>query len=186
MNTSAARRIDLGPMPVDQPMEVVDTQIVHAPMSTIFDLAKQVEQWPTHLAHYRYVKFRSRRADGGGEVEMSAFRPFEIGGFRASKIRIYWPTWWLSEMSISNDKPAIRFRHIGGITKGMEVEWTFAPTSNGTRVSIVHMWNGLRVPVIGRWAAVYVIGPVFVHGIASRTLAGLASVAERMSKRQQS
>jgi hypothetical protein len=28
------------------------------------------------------------------------------------------------------------------------------------------------------------IGPVFVHGIASRTLAGLAAVAERESKNQ--
>jgi hypothetical protein len=33
--------------------------------------------------------------------------------------------------------------------------------------------------VIGRFAATQVIAPVFVHGIASRTLAGLAAVAER-------
>jgi hypothetical protein len=32
--------------------------------------------------------------------------------------------------------------------------------------------------VIGEVAALGVIGPVFVHGIASRTLAGLARVAE--------
>jgi coenzyme Q-binding protein COQ10 len=186
MTTTAARRIDLGPMPADQPMEVVDSQIVRAPISTIFELAKQVENWPTHLPHYRYVRFRSRRSDGGGVVEMSAYRPFELGTRRATRFRINWPTWWLSEMSVSNDKPAIRFRHIGGITKGMEVEWTFVPASDATRVSIVHVWNGPSVPVIGKFAAVYVIGPVFVHGIASRTLAGLASVAERMSKRQQS
>jgi hypothetical protein len=34
------------------------------------------------------------------------------------------------------------------------------------------------------WAAMYVIGPVFVHGIASRTLAGLAEVAERATNNQ--
>jgi coenzyme Q-binding protein COQ10 len=186
MTTSVAPRIDLGPMPANQPMEVVDSQIVHAPISTIFDLAKQVEHWPTHLSHYRYVKFRSRRSDGGGEVEMSAYRPFELMPRAMGDIRINWPTWWLSEMSVSNDKPAIRFRHVGGITKGMEVEWTFVPTTDGTRVRIVHVWEGRAVPVIGKFAAVYVIGPVFVHGIASRTLAGLASVAERMSKHQQS
>jgi len=33
--------------------------------------------------------------------------------------------------------------------------------------------------MIGAIAAKAVIGPVFVHGIASRTLAGLANVAER-------
>jgi hypothetical protein len=34
-------------------------------------------------------------------------------------------------------------------------------------------------PLIGPVAALAVIGPVFVHGIASRTLAGLAAAAER-------
>jgi hypothetical protein len=41
------------------------------------------------------------------------------------------------------------------------------------------VWNGPLWPVIGRFAATQVIAPVFVHGIASRTLAGLAAVAER-------
>jgi hypothetical protein len=31
----------------------------------------------------------------------------------------------------------------------------------------------------------FVIGPVFVHGIASRTLAGLAAIAEREARTQQ-
>jgi hypothetical protein len=30
----------------------------------------------------------------------------------------------------------------------------------------------------------FVIGPIFVHGIASRTLAGLADAAERETKKQ--
>jgi hypothetical protein len=33
--------------------------------------------------------------------------------------------------------------------------------------------------VVGGIAAVNIIGPVFVHGIASRTLEGLAKVAEQ-------
>ena len=33
-------------------------------------------------------------------------------------------------------------------------------------------------PLIGRLAAQLVIGPVFVHGIASRTLAGIRARAE--------
>ena len=36
-----------------------------------------------------------------------------------------------------------------------------------------------RWPLIGVFAATQVIGPLFVHGIASRTLAGLARVAEK-------
>jgi hypothetical protein len=70
----------------------------------------------------------------------------------------------------------------------MDVEWSFTPaerhlTPNGghhaTRVRILHLWDGGDWPIIGGAAAVHLIGPVFVHGIASRTLAGLAAVAER-------
>jgi hypothetical protein len=129
-----------------------------------------------HLSHYRYVRFRKRSSDGGGLVEMSANRPFKAGG-----VGINWPTWWLSEMSVNAEpeNPSIRFRHVGGITKGMDVEWSFTPRDRGTLVQIVHVWNGPAVPLVGIWAAQLVIGPVFIHGIASRTLAGLAAVAER-------
>jgi ribosome-associated toxin RatA of RatAB toxin-antitoxin module len=184
MTASAAHPFDLGPMPLGQPMEVVDSQLVRAPVSTIFDLAKDVEHWPSHLRHYRYVRFRSRRPDGGGVVEMSAYRPFPVHPHRKTGMQMNWPTWWLSEMSVSHERPAIRFRHVGGITRGMEVEWTFEPARDGSHVRIVHVWKGPAIPMIGIWAAVYVIGPVFIHGIASRTLAGLASVAERKAKRQ--
>jgi ribosome-associated toxin RatA of RatAB toxin-antitoxin module len=155
-------------------METVDRRIVRAPWRTIFDLAKKVEEWPSHLPHYRYVKFRSRASDGGGIVEMSADRPFGPVG---------WPTWWLSEMSVDDGAPAIRFRHIGGITKGMDVEWSFRSVPEGTEVTILHVWDGPPVPFIGIPAATMVIGPVFIHGIASRTLAGLADAAERQARR---
>jgi hypothetical protein len=172
-------------MPLGQPMEVVDDLYVHAPAATIFELASEVEHWPKYLPHYRYVKFRSRRGDGGGLVEMSAYRPFELAKTRVGGVRLNWPTWWLSEMSVIADKPAIRFRHVGGITKGMEVEWTFGQSQPGTHVRIVHMWEGPNIPLVGMWAALYLIGPVFVHGIASRTLTGLGSLAETRAKRLQ-
>jgi ribosome-associated toxin RatA of RatAB toxin-antitoxin module len=157
-------------------METVDERIVRAPIQSMFELASRVEEWPSHLSHYRYVRFRERRADGGGLVEMSAYRPFDLP---VGRLRINWPTWWLSEMAVDRKKPSIRFRHVGGITKGMDVEWTFVRASSGTHVRIVHVWDGPRIPVVGVWAAMFVIGPVFVHGIASRTLAGLAAAAER-------
>lgn len=152
-------------------METVDERIVNAPWRTIFGLARDVEQWPARLSHYRYVRFRERASDGGGVVEMSADRPFGL---------VRWPTWWLSEMSVDDGAPAIRFRHIDGVTKGMDVEWSFrAAPGGGTHVKIVHAWDGPPLPVIGIPAATLVIGPVFIHGIASRTLAGLAAAAER-------
>lgn len=174
MTGELARPFDLGPMPLGRAMEVVDEQLVRAPVKALFELACKVENWPSQLPHYRYVRFRQRCADGGGLVEMSANRPFKL----LAKVRIDWPTWWLSEMAVDTESPAIRFRHVGGITKHMDVEWRFAPWRSGTHVRIVHVWDGPRVPVLGTLAATFVIGPVFIHGIASRTLAGLAVVAE--------
>jgi ribosome-associated toxin RatA of RatAB toxin-antitoxin module len=176
-----ARPFELGPMPLGRPMATVDEQLVRSPLTTIFELAKNVEAWPEHLRHYRYVRFRERQRDGGGIVEMSANRPFAVP---FTPLRVDWPTWWLSEMSVNEHAPAIRFRHVAGITKRMDVEWTFTPTPGGIHVRILHVWNGLAVPLLGIWAAVHVIGPVFIHGIASRTLAGLAAAAERRPHQQ--
>lgn len=170
------RPYDLGPMPMGGTMLTVDECVVAATPAAMFDLARHVEDWPTHLAHYRFVRFRARTRDGGGLVEMSANRPFGVAD---------WPTWWLSEMSVDDRRQLVRYRHVQGVTAGMQVEWSFEPrpaAADGrpqTHVRVVHAWEGPRWPVIGTLAAVAVIGPVFVHGIASRTLAGLARVAER-------
>ena len=164
--------LKLGPMPTGRRMTTVDEQVVRAPIARIFALAADVERWPALLRHYRYVRFSDRRSDGGGIVEMSADRPFGL---------VNWPTWWRSRMSVDArpSSPSIRFTHIAGITRGMEVEWSFREVAGGTHVRIVHLWDGPPVPVLGAQAATWVIGPVFVHGIASRTLAGLAAAAER-------
>jgi ribosome-associated toxin RatA of RatAB toxin-antitoxin module len=162
----------LGRMPAIARMRIVDEQIVRAPLEVIFDLAADVERWPERLPHYRFVRFRERMG-GGGIVEMSANRPFGP---------LQWPTWWVSVMEIHHRggmAPSIRFSHIEGITTRMQVEWSFAPVTRGTHVTVLHLWNGPSWPLIGGIAARAVIGPVFVHGIASRTLAGLARAAEQ-------
>lgn len=157
-------------------MRTVDERFVRSRLATIFQLVIDVERWPSLLTHYRQVRFRERTSDGGGIVEMSANRPFGP---------LNWPTRWVSQMSIQRkavrggDEPRVRFRHIEGITTGMDVEWSFQPEKGGTRVRIVHAWNGPPWPVVGGVAAASVIGPIFVHGIASRTLEGLATIAEQ-------
>ena len=161
--------IELGPMPLGTRMQVLDELVVRSPVERIFALARNVEAWPEYLQHYRFVRFNSKSADGGGVVEMSANRAFGP---------LDWPTWWKSDMQVDSAEPVVRFRHVEGITKGMDVEWSFEATPMGTHVRVLHVWNGPRWPLIGEMAATMVIGPVFVHGIASRTLAGLARVAE--------
>jgi hypothetical protein len=168
--------VRLGPMPTGRSMTTIDAAQVRAPIPIIFELARDVERWPELLPHYRFVRFTTRDGHGGGIVEMSANRPFGA---------VNWPTFWRSLMEVippgSPLGPAIRFRHIGGITTGMDVDWEFAGAGSATAVRIVHVWNGPPLPLIGSLAARAVIGPVFVHGIASRTLSGLARAAERIA-----
>jgi ribosome-associated toxin RatA of RatAB toxin-antitoxin module len=157
-------------------MRTVDRRLVRAPAEPVFAAAADVERWPAILRHYRWVRFLERRPDGG-VVEMAAWRPF--GPVR-------YPTWWVSEMWIEPARLAVRYRHVRGITAGMDVEWRIVPTAGGSDVSIVHEWPGPRWPLVGRPAAEWIIGPVFVHGIASRTLAGIGSYVERDTTRKAS
>jgi hypothetical protein len=167
----------LGEMPLGTAMKTTDERLVHAPVPLIFDIARKVELWPGYLSHYRRVRVREWTSDGGGLVEMAAWR--QVGPLPAG-----WPTWWVSQMAVDSARPAIRFRHIGGITRGMEVEWTFHQQPEGTLVRIVHAWNGPHWPIIGVFAATAVIGPHFISAIAERTLKGLGEVAERESRKQ--
>ena len=164
--------LSLPPLPRGRAMETLDEGIVREPVRTVFSIVRDVERWPAHLGHYRWVRFRDRAPDGGGIVEMAAWRPFGVAR---------WPTWWLSEMVVDDARPAVRFRHIGGITTGMDVEWAFEAVPEGTHVRLLHVWDGPHWPLIGVLAATTVIGPVFIHGIASRTLAGLGAAAERVA-----
>jgi ribosome-associated toxin RatA of RatAB toxin-antitoxin module len=144
-------------------MKTVDQTRMRAPMDRVFAAAADVERWPALLSHYRWVRLLERRPDGG-LVEMAAWRPFGV---------LRYPTWWVSEMRVDRAKPAVYYRHVRGITAGMDVVWQFVPNGESTEVTIVHSWPGPRWPLVGRAAAELVIGPVFIHGIASRTLAGI-------------
>jgi ribosome-associated toxin RatA of RatAB toxin-antitoxin module len=150
-------------------MRTVDRALIRAPIGIVFAAASDVERWPDILPHYRYVRFESRRADGG-VVAMSAHRPFGP---------LNWPTWWTSEMWIHPAEHRVTYKHIRGITTGMDVEWLLRETPEGVDVTIMHEWTGPAWPLIRRPAAEWIIGPVFVHGIASRTLAGVQRSCEQ-------
>ena len=149
-------------------MKTVDALRMRAPAGRVFETATAVEAWPDILPHYRWVT-RHEPAGDAAVVEMAAWRPF--GFFK-------YPTWWKSHMWVDEAALAVRYRHIEGITRGMEVEWRLEPDGDETEVSIVHHWSGPAWPVIRRPAADWVIGPVFVSGIASRTLAGIGRHVE--------
>jgi ribosome-associated toxin RatA of RatAB toxin-antitoxin module len=150
-------------------MRTVDTVSVQGPIDKAFAASSEVERWPQFLPHYRWVKMVERRSDGG-LVEMAAWRPF--GVFK-------YPTWWVSEMTILPDDHRVLYKHVDGITRGMDVEWRLVETNDAVEISIVHDWAGPQWPFIGAMAADLVIGPIFIRGIASRTLAGVKQETER-------
>ncbi|HTO72997.1 MAG TPA: hypothetical protein VMJ30_04220, partial [Gemmatimonadales bacterium] len=82
-------------------------------------------------------------------------------------------------MSVDPVRREVRYRHIRGITTGMDVWWTVGEAPGGSEAEIIHEWSGPKWPLIGTAAAEWIIGPVFVHGIASRTLAGIRQLVER-------
>jgi hypothetical protein len=151
-------------------MRTVDRLTIHQPPARVYQLAAAIERWPVLLPHYRWVTRQSGMPGGAGVVEMAAWRPF--GPLR-------WPTWWQSEMTTDPVAQRVTYRHVAGITRGMAVLWTIEATPEGwSDVTIVHEWSGPDWPLIGSLVAAAIIGPVFVHGIASRTLRGLARAAD--------
>ena len=145
---------------------------MRAPLERVYAAAAAVERWPAILPHYRWV----RRLEGN-LVELAAWRPFGP---------VKYPAWWVSEMTLDRAAGEIRYRHVRGITRGMQVVWRMVEAGRGHEgyeggvdVEIVHTWDGPRWPLIGRLAADLVIGPVFIQGIASRTLAGIKRAVER-------
>lgn len=152
-------------------MTRIDEHLIAAPAEACFRVAADVERWPEILPHYRWVRFHQKQAFGTGRVEMAAWRDF------AGPLR--YPTWWVSDMHVSTAEPAIYFKHVDGITRGMDVKWAFEPDGAGTRVRITHAWTGPPWPLIRDIAWGGVIGPHFVSVIARRTLAGVAREVER-------
>ena len=58
---------------------------------------------------------------------MAAWRPFGP---------LKWPTWWQSEMWVDPERREVRYRHVRGITTGMDVVWRIMPNPNGARVEL--------------------------------------------------
>ncbi|HVL23787.1 MAG TPA: SRPBCC family protein [Thermomicrobiales bacterium] len=134
-------------------------------LDTIVALAADVERWPDILPHYRWVTLLA----GGGdhkEVEMAARR----GRF---------PVKWRAVQTIERDgaTPVIRYHHIGGVTKGMDVAWTFAPNHDAVHVRIDHDFSP-PWPLVGPPIADRIIGPHFVEAIAGKTLATIKGIVE--------
>ncbi|HKV43744.1 MAG TPA: SRPBCC family protein [bacterium] len=129
----------------------------------IYGYAARVEEWPRWLPHYRDVRVIASR---GNE------RIVEMRGRRG---RI--PVWWWARQTLLPGERRIRYTHLRGITRGMEVEWRIIPDPRGAVVTIVHDL-ALGWPLIGRPVAKWIIGPMFVEPIAGATLRRIKMLVE--------
>jgi len=144
-------------------MQTENRIVIQAPADAIYELAAAVERWPALLPHYRRVRILS---DDGHQrlVEMAAQRD----GF---------PVRWWAEQTCFPEEPRITFRHVRGVTAGMEVEWRFQPAPEGVLVRIRHDLL-LKWPLVGGLVADRIIGPLFVSNIAGKTLRRIKILAE--------
>lgn len=150
-------------------MYTIDELTMPAPLDRCFRAAADVERWPDRLPHYRLVRFHRKDGFGTGRVEMAARRSFGP---------LPYPVWWVSEMRLDEAAPAVHYRHVDGVTRGMDVIWSFEPLGEAsTLVRIVHAWEtGPHWPLPAparQLIADRIIGPVFIHHVAGRTLRGI-------------
>jgi ribosome-associated toxin RatA of RatAB toxin-antitoxin module len=144
-------------------MHIGNTILIAAPPAAIYALAAPVERWPAMLPHYRWVKVLEERGNTR-LVEMACWRD----GI---------PLRWTALEELVPDVPRIRFLHVAGVTRGMEVVWEFQPRGELTEVRIEHDLR-LRWPIIGPPVADRIIGPLFVSTVANKTLQRLKILAE--------
>jgi len=146
-------------------MQTANTVEMAGDLDRIVTLAADIERWPIILPHYRWVTL----LEGGGDrktVEMAA---------RRGRFPVKWRA--IQEIERSGDSPIIRFRHIGGVTKGMEVAWTFTEVPGAIAVRIDHAFSP-PWPVVGDLIASRIIGPHFVEAIAGQTLRTIKAIVE--------
>ena len=127
---------------------------MHAPRQAIFETAANLELWPKILPHYRYIQYLERGPNRNVVVMAARRGPIPIS--------------WTSEQVIDRDKMEVKFHHLKAFTKGMDVVWTFNETPDGVQVEIVHNMK-FRIAALAPLAEP-IIGNLFIHPVATRTL----------------
>jgi aromatase len=145
---------------------------IEAPAQLVFDLARGVDRWERLLPHYARSRVTERREDGSQVVSFIARRPL------LPWIGVGLPVAWRARTWNEPQRLRLRFRHVGGVTRGMDVTWRIEEANGGSAstVTIDHDFSP-RVPglagFVERW---------FTRAIAGRTLATFKALAESIAQ----
>src|ERR1700729_2388393 len=130
---------------------------IAASPSKVYAYAAATERWPELLPHYRRVRVLAQH----GSV-----RVVEIAAWRALM-----PIVWVAEQINDPERPAIRFRHVRGLTRGSDVQWNFTAVPGGTRVTIEHR-VAAEIPLALEHLGTRVVASVF-DAVARGTLVAI-------------
>jgi ribosome-associated toxin RatA of RatAB toxin-antitoxin module len=137
-----------------------------------FELAAAVEDWPRILPHYRWVRILERLSPDRRVVEMAARRDVLLG--------LAVPLRWTAVQTLHPHEPRIEFEHVHGVTRGMQVGWTFETQRGELKIEIHHEFEP-RWPVPDPLVHL-VVGEYFVNGVAARTLRRIGDLAEARTR----
>jgi ribosome-associated toxin RatA of RatAB toxin-antitoxin module len=155
-------------------MHTQNTVYIQGPLPRIFQLAADIQNWPTLLPHYREVVIQEQSEGGRRKlVEMAAVRAdFPVPG-------INFPVRWRSVQICEPEHGRILFKHRAGLAVGMWVVWQLTPDpwGRGVQVTISHE---LTYPftLLNGWFAQNLVGHQFVANIAGRTLSVIKALVE--------
>ena len=150
---------------------------IAAPPDLVFALARDVERWADLLPHYTRSVVVERRSDGSVVADFIARRPL-IG-----VLGLGLPVTWRSRTWSEPAARRLRFVHVAGATKGMDVTWRIEPAEGGDdndggrvvcAVTIEHDFS----PGLPGFAAF--VDRFFTRPIAGRTLATFKALAEAL------
>jgi ribosome-associated toxin RatA of RatAB toxin-antitoxin module len=143
---------------------------VAAPAELVFILARDIARWPDLLPHYVSVRVVAPpRPDGSVLARMVARRPL------VGVLGLGLPVTWQARTWAEPETLRLRFVHVAGATKGMDVTWRIDAVEGGCRISIEHDFRpGLTLfaEFVDRW---------FTRPIAGRTLATFKALAEALA-----
>ncbi len=150
-------------------MYIENEIVLKGDWAEIWRNARDIERWPVILPHY---------------IQIDILDTFEDGRKRKAYMKCWWhkimPVSWTTVQTLEPNEDAaqarVRYNHIGGVTKGMEVIWSFEPLGdNSYKTRISHDWIP-NWPIVGGPAA-YFIQTQVVHYIADRTLSTMKKLA---------
>jgi ribosome-associated toxin RatA of RatAB toxin-antitoxin module len=136
---------------------------IAATPENVYACVAATERWPELLPHYRRVRVLAQH----GTVRVVAMAAW----------RDVIPYAWVEEQISDPLRPAIRFRHVRGVTRGPEVQWNFMAVPGGTRVTVEQRLSA-DLPIVGERFE-RVVAALFLNRTARKTLSGIKRFVER-------